>query len=87
MVGVPVRQVPGATADVAGEGDPADHRQTGLQTPHHRVRTLDPRPSSVGLARAFILFLCLRNTSVRVAVWLQRLSAVTFTKGFAIKAN
>lgn len=38
LVGLPVRQVPGAAADLAGEGDPAEHRQAGLQAPHHRVR-------------------------------------------------
>lgn len=39
LVGVAVRQVPGPTASLAGEGDPAEHRQAGLQAPHHRVGT------------------------------------------------
>lgn len=39
LVGLPVRQVPGAAAVLAGKGDPKDHCQTGLQAPHHWVRT------------------------------------------------
>lgn len=37
LVGVSVRQVPGASSAVAGEGDAGGWHQTGFQAPHHWV--------------------------------------------------